>query len=124
MESACSLVWAAPLSEEALSVGIPRRSIPRRSPLSASVCAVVLVGGGVAWREEPAVRTEDSTALRIHTSTEVTDRELHTLMRDPQYRVGVAGQQTGDNQPVQPSFHLGPDTDWGSVPAPEARYPR
>ncbi|MFD3683587.1 rhamnogalacturonan lyase [Nocardiopsis sp. NPDC058631] len=76
------------------------------------------------WREELVVRTEDSTALRIHTSTEVTDRKLHTLMQDPQYRVGVARQQTGYNQPVQPSFYLGSDTDWGSVPAPDARYPR
>ncbi|WP_431061526.1 rhamnogalacturonan lyase [Streptomonospora nanhaiensis] len=75
------------------------------------------------WREELVLRTADSTALRIHTSTEVTDRKLHTLMQDPQYRVGAARQQTGYNQPAQPSFHLGSDTDWAGVPVPDAVYP-
>lgn len=75
------------------------------------------------WREELVLRTEDSTALRIHTSTEVTDRGMYTLMHDPQYRVEVARQQTAYNQPAHPSFHLGSDTDWASVEAPEARYP-
>ncbi|WP_236567816.1 MULTISPECIES: rhamnogalacturonan lyase [unclassified Nocardiopsis] len=76
------------------------------------------------WREELLLRTEDSTALRILTSTEVTDRRLYTLMHDPQYRVGVAWQQTAYNQPTYPAFHLGSDTDWASVPVPDAVYPR
>ncbi|WP_190394249.1 rhamnogalacturonan lyase [Nocardiopsis quinghaiensis] len=75
------------------------------------------------WREELVVRTGDSTALRVLTSTEVTDRKLYTLMHDPQYRVGVAGQQSGYNQPTYPSFHLGSDTDWATVGVPDARYP-
>ncbi|WDZ89605.1 rhamnogalacturonan lyase [Nocardiopsis sp. HUAS JQ3] len=75
------------------------------------------------WREELVLRTEDSGALRILTSTEVTGHRLHTLMHDPQYRVDVARQQTGYNQPAYPSFHLGADTDWARVEVPDAVYP-
>lgn len=75
------------------------------------------------WREELVLRTDDSGALRILTSTEVTGHRLHTLMHDPQYRVDVARQQTGYNQPAYPSFHLGADTDWARVEVPDAVYP-
>ncbi len=75
------------------------------------------------WREELVLRTRDSGALRILTSTEVTGHRLHTLMHDPQYRVDVARQQTGYNQPAYPSFHLGADTDWARVEVPDALYP-
>lgn len=75
------------------------------------------------WREELVLRTSDSSALRIHTSTEVTDRRLYTLMHDPQYRVGVAYQQTAYNQPTYPDFHLGHHIDWQQVPVPEGHYP-
>jgi rhamnogalacturonan endolyase len=70
------------------------------------------------WREEMLVRTEDSTAIRIYLSTEVTDRKLYTLMHDPQYRAEVARQQTTYNQPSYPSFYLGSDIDWSRVPIP------
>jgi hypothetical protein len=76
------------------------------------------------WREELVLRTEDSSALRILTSTEVTGHKLHTLMHDPQYRVDVARQQTGYNQPAYPSFHLGTHIDWSRVRVPDAVYPR
>jgi hypothetical protein len=75
------------------------------------------------WREELLVRTADSSAIRLYTSTEVTDRKLYTLMHDPQYRVEVARQQTTYNQPAYPSFHLGADTDWSRVPVPGAPAP-
>ncbi|MEV4411007.1 rhamnogalacturonan lyase [Catellatospora sp. NPDC049609] len=71
------------------------------------------------WREELLLRTADSTALRIHLSTEVTDRKLFTLMHDPQYRADVARQQTSYNQPAYPGFHLGADVDWARVPVPD-----
>nr|WP_246334777.1 rhamnogalacturonan lyase [Spinactinospora alkalitolerans] len=74
------------------------------------------------WREELLLRTEDSEAIRIYTSTAVTDRKLYTLMHDPQYRVGIAGQQTAYNQPAHPSFYLASDTDWSRVPVPDAVY--
>ncbi|GAB3172880.1 hypothetical protein GCM10027059_42970 [Myceligenerans halotolerans] len=70
------------------------------------------------WREEVLVRTEDSSALRLYLSTEVSDIKLHTLMHDPQYRVEVARQQTTYNQPSYPGFYLATDTDWSTVPLP------
>ena len=70
------------------------------------------------WREELAVRTVDSSAIRIYLSTELTGHKLYTLMDDPQYRVEVARQQTGYNQPSYPSFYLGSDVDWSRVPVP------
>ncbi|WP_188193630.1 rhamnogalacturonan lyase [Nonomuraea sp. SYSU D8015] len=76
------------------------------------------------WREELLVRTADSTAIRIFLSTEVTNRKLYTLMHDPQYRVDVARQQTGYNQPAYPSFYLASDMDWSRVPVPRIRTPR
>jgi rhamnogalacturonan endolyase len=76
------------------------------------------------WREEMLVRTDDSTAVRIYLSTEVTDRKLYTLMHDPQYRAEVARQQTTYNQPSHPSFYLASDLDWSRVPLPRSTYPR
>ncbi|WP_327581154.1 rhamnogalacturonan lyase [Nonomuraea sp. NBC_00507] len=76
------------------------------------------------WREELLTRTADSSAIRIFLSTEVTDRKLYTLMHDPQYRVEVARQQTGYNQPAYPSFYLGSDIDWSRVPVPRFRTPQ
>ncbi|WP_211719015.1 rhamnogalacturonan lyase, partial [Nocardiopsis sp. MG754419] len=76
------------------------------------------------WREELVLRTDDGTALRVYTSTEVTDRKLHTLMHDPQYRVGIAWQQTTYNQPTYPEFYLGSDLDWSRVTVPRPLYPR
>ncbi|WP_228080596.1 rhamnogalacturonan lyase [Streptomyces profundus] len=70
------------------------------------------------WREELLVRTEDSSAMRIYVSTEVTGHKLYTLMHDPQYRVEVARQQTTYNQPAYPSFYLASDMDWSNVPLP------
>ncbi|WP_036959088.1 rhamnogalacturonan lyase, partial [Promicromonospora kroppenstedtii] len=70
------------------------------------------------WREEVLVRTADSTALRVFTTTEPSDIALYTLMQDPQYRVEVARQQTTYNQPSYPSFYLASDTDWSTVPVP------
>lgn len=70
------------------------------------------------WREEVLVRTADSSAIRIYTTTELTDHKLYTLLHDPQYRVEVARQNTAYNQPSYPGFHLGADTDWTRVPLP------
>ncbi|GAA2277490.1 hypothetical protein GCM10009853_034600 [Glycomyces scopariae] len=75
------------------------------------------------WREELLVRTADSSAIRVFTSTEVTDHKLFTLMHDPQYRVGVANQQTTYNQPQYTSFYLGSDMDFGDVEVPDYSTP-
>lgn len=59
------------------------------------------------WREEVIWRSADNTELRIYTTTIPTDLRLCTLMHDPQYRLSVAWQNVGYNQPTQPGFYLG-----------------
>lgn len=59
------------------------------------------------WREELVARTLDSRELRIYVSTIPTEHRLVTLMHDPQYRLSVAWQNVGYNQPPHPSFFLG-----------------
>nr|WSW70154.1 rhamnogalacturonan lyase [Streptomyces sp. NBC_00995] len=59
------------------------------------------------WREEMLWRNADSTALRLYSTPYPTDFRLPTLMSDPVYRLGVAWQNTGYNQPPQVSYYLG-----------------
>ncbi|MBB2949226.1 hypothetical protein FB565_009031 [Actinoplanes lutulentus] len=59
------------------------------------------------WREEIVWRLADSSALRIYSTPTLTDRRIHTLMHDSQYRVAIAWQNTAYNQPPHPSFFLG-----------------
>ncbi|GAA4447112.1 rhamnogalacturonan lyase family protein [Phytohabitans houttuyneae] len=59
------------------------------------------------WREEVIWRTSGNTALRIYSTPTVTDRRIHTLMHDAQYRVAIAWQNTAYNQPPHPSFFIG-----------------
>lgn len=59
------------------------------------------------WREELIARTADSRELRIYTTTLPTKHRLVTLMHDPTYRLSVAWQNVGYNQPPHPGFFLG-----------------
>ncbi|MGE6629215.1 rhamnogalacturonan lyase [Bacillus sp. NPDC077027] len=59
------------------------------------------------WREEVVWRTEDSTALRIYTTTDLTSHKIHTLMHDSVYRLGIAWQNVAYNQPPHTSYFLG-----------------
>ncbi|WP_069660934.1 rhamnogalacturonan lyase [Arcticibacter eurypsychrophilus] len=59
------------------------------------------------WREEVIFRTQDNKELRIFTTTIPTEHRLYTLMHDPQYRLSVAWQNVGYNQPPHTSFLLG-----------------
>ncbi|MEU8268117.1 cellulose binding domain-containing protein [Sphaerisporangium sp. NPDC049002] len=59
------------------------------------------------WREEIVWPTTDNTALRVYTTTAVTDRRVFTLMHDTQYREAIAWQNTAYNQPPHPSFFIG-----------------
>jgi len=59
------------------------------------------------WREEVIWPTSDSTALRIYTTTATTTHRIYTLMHDPIYRLSVAWQNVGYNQPPHTSFFLG-----------------
>ena len=59
------------------------------------------------WREEVIWRAADNRSLRIYTTTAPTPIRLATLMHDPQYRLAIAWQNVGYNQPPHPSFFLG-----------------
>jgi rhamnogalacturonan endolyase len=59
------------------------------------------------WREEVVLRRSDNTALLVFSTTAPTATRLPTLMHNPQYRAQVASQNTGYNQPPNPSFYLG-----------------
>ena len=59
------------------------------------------------WREEVIWRTTDGKELRIYTTTIPTEHRLYTLMHDPIYRLSVAYQNVGYNQPTQTGFYLG-----------------
>lgn len=59
------------------------------------------------WREEVVWRSEDSTELRIYTTTDMTEHRIYTLMHDPVYRLGIAWQNVAYNQPPHTSFYLG-----------------
>jgi len=61
------------------------------------------------WREEVIFPTEDHTALRIYSTTIPSEHRLYTLMHDPQYRLSVAWQNVGYNQPPHTSFYMGED---------------
>jgi rhamnogalacturonan endolyase len=61
------------------------------------------------WREEVIWRTTDNNELRIFTTTIPTEHRFYTLMHDPIYRLGIAWQNVGYNQPPHAGFYIGPD---------------
>ena len=68
------------------------------------------------WREEVIYRSSDNKALRIFTTTQVTNHRLYTLLHDPQYRLAIAWQCCGYNQPPHPGFYIGAGMDKPPVP--------
>lgn len=72
------------------------------------------------WREEIMWRATDSSEMRIYTTTDMTDYRIRTLMQDPVYRLAVAWQNVGYNQPPHPGFYLG--VGMQQPPAPEIEY--
>lgn len=69
------------------------------------------------WREEVIFRTNDNQNLRIYTTTIPTTHRIYTLMHDPQYRLAIATQNVGYNQPPHTSFFLG--TGMKKAPRPK-----
>jgi hypothetical protein len=67
------------------------------------------------WREELLLRKADNSAIRIFTSTELTNHKLFTLMHDIQYRCSVAWQNNCYNQPGYTKFYFASDTDFKYV---------
>jgi rhamnogalacturonan endolyase len=59
------------------------------------------------WREEVVWRTADNSALLIFSTTIPTAHRFVTLMQDRAYRLGVARENVGYNQPPHPGFFLG-----------------
>jgi len=58
------------------------------------------------WREEVMWRTADNHALRIYSTTIPAVNRIVTLMHDPQYRMAIAWQNVGYNQPPHLSFEM------------------
>lgn len=58
------------------------------------------------WREEVVVRNNESTELRIYSTTIPTNRRFPTFMFDIPYRISVAAENVSYNQPPEPSFYL------------------
>lgn len=56
------------------------------------------------WREEVIWASSDQTELRIYTTTLPAADRRPTMMNDRQYRLAIAWQNVGYNQPPHPSF--------------------
>ena len=59
------------------------------------------------WREEVLWRTADSSALRLYSTPYPSRYGFTTLLHDPVYRLGIAWQNVGYNQPPHLSYYLG-----------------
>jgi len=59
------------------------------------------------WREEVIFRTADSKELRIFSTGIPSDYRFYTLMQNPQYRLSIAWQNVGYNQPPYVDYFLG-----------------
>ncbi|WP_275440006.1 hypothetical protein [Paenibacillus sp. ACRRY] len=69
------------------------------------------------WREEIILPSLDNNSLQIHTTTDLTEYGLYTLMHDPTYRLGVAWQNVAYNQPPHTGFYLGVGMDTPPEPS-------
>jgi hypothetical protein len=72
------------------------------------------------WREEVIFRASDNNSLRLFTTNIATTHRIYTLMHDPQYRVAIAWQNSGYNQPPHPGFYLG--NEMNDAPVPNVAY--
>lgn len=68
------------------------------------------------WREEVMFRASNNQSLRIYTTTDPAINRMVTLMQDRQYRVAIAWQNVGYNQPPHPSFYIGPGMTTPPIP--------
>jgi len=68
------------------------------------------------WREELIARSADNKELRIFSTTIPTEHRFYTLMHNPQYRVSIAWQNVGYNQPPHPDYYLGVDMKKPPIP--------
>ena len=62
------------------------------------------------WREEVILRNaQDPTELRLYVSDIPTEYRFWTFLQDPVYRISLATEPAGYNQPPQPGFYFGRD---------------
>lgn len=61
------------------------------------------------WREEVIVRDEKSTELRIYSTAIPTQHRFLSFMEDIPYRISVATENVGYNQPPEPGKYFGSD---------------
>jgi rhamnogalacturonan endolyase len=72
------------------------------------------------WREEIILRGPDNASLLVYSTTYASDYSFRTLMHDNQYRMAIAWQNSGYNQPPHLSYYLG--TGMATPPAPSIYY--
>lgn len=58
------------------------------------------------WREEMIFRKGDNSAFVVFSTWIPTEHKVYTLMHDPAYRMQVATQNVGYNQPANLSYYL------------------
>lgn len=63
------------------------------------------------WREEFAARSRDGKELLIYTTVIPTNEKLYTLMHDRTYRMQVAAENSGYNQPPHLGYYVSNDYD-------------
>lgn len=68
------------------------------------------------WREELIFRKADGSGLRVFATTFETQYPIYTLMHNPQYRVQVASENNGYNQPPHVDYFLGTGYDLPKAP--------
>ncbi|GAA0369701.1 rhamnogalacturonan exolyase [Alkalibacterium iburiense] len=76
------------------------------------------------WREEVIWRLDDSSALRVFTTSYYSKHRFYTLMHDKMYRVAIAWQNVAYNQPPHPSFYIGYDKEYINIPMPSYKLIR
>jgi rhamnogalacturonan endolyase len=113
---------------------LDRNWIAKWDPESASLNRILVADGALAnsggkatpalsadlfgdWREEVVWRSADNASLRIYTTTIPAANRMFTLMHDRTYRLAIAWQNVGYNQPPHPGFFLGE----GMQPPPRPR---
>ncbi len=63
------------------------------------------------WREEIVMRGQDDASLVVYTTTVPTEHKLYTLMHDGAYRMQVAAQNAGYNQPPHIGYYISENND-------------
>lgn len=59
------------------------------------------------WREELLLPSKEGDEMRIYSTSIPTTHRMYTLMHDPQYRLSIAWQNVGYNQPPHTGFYMG-----------------